>query len=144
MLIFHPHWVMASVVRLRQTCKYLYLPSTPPSMTVFWIDCLHFFFLLWKMRESLISNIKKKKISEGGYSSGSSSQLTFVIPVRREIVDNRQLLKQENKHPVKCQWLESPFPALIEDWCKPVRRRIDFTESTHLKTHFNHLIRKSL
>lgn len=67
------------------------------------------------MRESLISNIKKKKISEGGYSSGSSSQLTFVIPVRREIVDNRQLLKQENKHPVKCQWLESPFPALIED-----------------------------
>lgn len=37
------------------------------------------------MRESLISNINKKKISEGGYSSGSSSELTFVIPVRREI-----------------------------------------------------------
>lgn len=61
-----------------------------------------------------------------------------------KLVDNWQLLQRENKHPVKCQRLESQFPVLIEDSCKPVCRRIDFSESTKLKTHFNNLIQKSL
>lgn len=32
----------------------------------------------------------------------------------------------------------------MEDSCKPVSGRIDFSETTKLKTHFNNLIRKSL
>lgn len=140
MLTSHPCWVTAFIVRLRIPCKHLYLLTAPP-LTAFCTDCLHFFFPFWG-NELPISNIYIKKLSERGSRNCSSSQLTFVISLRREIGGQLVIVIGENKHPVKCQWLESQFPALTEDSCKPVCRRIDFSESTTLKTHFNNLILK--
>lgn len=86
-----------------------------------------------------MTNVKygyKEIVRERGYRECSSSQLTFVISQRREIGGQLAIVIKGNKHPVKCQWLESQFPVLIEDSCKPVHRRIDFSESTRLKNTF--------
>lgn len=77
-------WVVVLILSLKKRHTNTYLPVAPPSVTAFCNSFLYL-FLYWKMRELPKSNANIKRLPERQRGMLSSSRLTFVISVRREI-----------------------------------------------------------